>query len=68
MTGIEKLELTKFLCVLDGSKPNYYRMAEFWYNSPEVLQAAMSAPEGKANARDLANFPTGGVKLLVGTV
>lgn len=28
MTGFEKAEITKFLSNPDGSKPDYYRMAE----------------------------------------
>lgn len=65
MTGHTNLELTKFLNGPDGSKPDYHRMAEFWYASPEALQASMGSPEGQATAGDLANFATGGVKLLV---
>ncbi|WP_203226905.1 EthD family reductase [Confluentibacter flavum] len=38
MTGHEKFELTKFLSGPDGTKPDYHRMAEFWYQSPEALQ------------------------------
>ena len=52
----------------DGSQPPYYRMAEFWFTSPEALQATMGSAEGQATSQDLANFATGGVKLLVGAV
>ncbi|WP_166965549.1 EthD family reductase [Yeosuana marina] len=68
MTGHEKLELTKFLNAPDSTKPDYYRMAEFWYKSPEALQKAMESPEGQATSGDLANFATGGVTLFVGTI
>lgn len=68
MTGHEKLELTKFLSGPDGSKPSYYRMAEFWYTNIETMQKAMSSLEGKATSGDLSNFATGGVSLLVGEV
>ncbi|WP_445731467.1 EthD family reductase [Mariniflexile sp.] len=68
MTGHEKLELTKFLNGPDGTKPDYYRMAEFWYKSPEAMQKAMGSPEGQATANDLSNFATGGATLLVGAV
>jgi len=68
MTGYEKLELTKFSSAPDGGKPAYYRMAEFWFSSPDTMQATMGSPEGLAVAADLANFATGGVTLLVGAV
>ncbi len=68
MFGHEKLELTLFLNNSDGSKPDYYRMAEFWYTSLEVMQKAMSSPEGQATADDLSHYATGGVKILVGEV
>lgn len=68
MTGHEKLELTKFLSAADGGKPDYYRMAEFWYANLETIQKAMSSQEGKATAGDLSNFATGGATLSVGEV
>mgnify|MGYP003410316616 FL=1 len=68
MEGHEKMELTKFLSAPDGGKPDYYRMAEFWFASPEALQKTMGSPEGQATAADLGNFATGGVKLLIGAV
>lgn len=68
MKGFEKVEYTKFLGAPDGSEAGYYRMAEFWFTSPEALQATMGSAEGQATAADLANFATGGVKFLVGAV
>ena len=68
MKGFEKVEYTKFISAPDGSQAAYYRMAEFWFTSPEALQATMGSAEGQATAADLANFATGGVKLLVGAV
>ena len=68
MTGFEKVEYTKFISAPDGSPTDYFRMAEFWFNSPEALQTTMGSAEGQATAADLANFATGGVKLLIGAV
>jgi uncharacterized protein (TIGR02118 family) len=68
MHGHEKLELTKFINNPDGSKPEYYRMAEFWYTSLEVMQKAMASPEGQASADDLSHFATGGVSIHLGEV
>lgn len=47
MQGYEKRELTKFISAPDGSKAEHYRMAEFWFNSPEAMQETMSSPEGR---------------------
>ena len=68
MKGFEKVEYTKFISAPDGSQAAYYRMAEFWFTSPEALEATMGSAERQATAADLDNFATGGVKLLVGPV
>lgn len=68
MKGIAKVELTKMLGTPDGSPPEYYRMAELYFTDPAQMQATMGSPEGQATAADLANFATGGVKLIIGTV
>lgn len=68
MKGFEKVEYTKFISAPDGSRTDYYRMAEFWFTSPEALQTTMSSSEGQATAADLGNFATGGVKLMVGSI
>lgn len=68
MKGQLKIELTKFMGSPDGSKPAYYRMAEFWFSNSEAIQATMSSPEGQATAADLDNFATGGATFLIGTV
>ena len=68
MEGQTKVELTKFISAPDGGKAGYYRMAEFWFSSPEAMQATMGSREGQAAAADLPNFATGGVTFLVGEV
>ena len=68
MKGFEKVEYTKFISAPDGSQAAYYRMAEFWFTSPEALQASMASAEGQATAADLGNFATGGVTLMVGAI
>jgi len=68
MKGFEKVEFTKFLDAPDGAKAAYYRMAEFWFANIGALQTTMGSPEGQATASDLANFATGGVTILTGTV
>ncbi len=68
MKGIAKVELTKMLGGPDGSSPEYYRMAELYFSDASQMQATMGSPEGQATAADLANFATGGVKVIIGTV
>ena len=68
MKGHTKLELTKFLSTPDGSKPDYHRMAEFWFSDPETMKSTMESPDGQATAADLVNFATGGATLLVGAI
>ncbi len=68
MTGFTRAELTKSFPSPDGSKAAYHRMAEFWFESPEALQATMASPEGQATSADLSNFATGGVTFMVGAV
>jgi uncharacterized protein (TIGR02118 family) len=68
MKGIAKVELTKMLGAPDGSPPDYYRMAELYFADAAQMQATMGSPEGQATAADLANFATGGAKVVIGTV
>lgn len=68
MKGVEKAELTKFMDEANGEKAAYYRMAELWFADMAALQTTMGSPEGQATAGDLANFATGGVTLLTGSV
>lgn len=68
VNGVLKAEYTKFLTNPDGSAPEYYRMAELYFASPEEMQRALSSPEGQAMAGDLANFATGGATIIFGTV
>lgn len=68
MKGHEKAELTRFMSAADGTPAAYYRMAEFWYDTPEAMLLAIESPEGQATGADLANFATGGVTFLSGRV
>jgi uncharacterized protein (TIGR02118 family) len=68
MSGVAKLELTKFSSAPDGGKPAFYRMAELYFSSPEQMQQTLGSPEGKATVDDLARFATGGVTVVIGVV
>jgi uncharacterized protein (TIGR02118 family) len=68
MQGITRLELTRFGPEPDGSEPDYYRMAELYFQHEAQLQTTLGSPEGQAAIDDLSNFATGGVTTLVGSV
>jgi uncharacterized protein (TIGR02118 family) len=68
MKGATRFELTRFGPGPDGSAPAFYRMAEFYFPDQATLQATLGSPEGQATTADLANFATGGVTFLLGSV
>src|SRR5664279_5353449 len=66
MNGFTRAELTKFLNQPDGSKPPYYRSADFLFDSAVEMQKTMDSAEGKAASAGIANFATGGVMFIAG--
>jgi uncharacterized protein (TIGR02118 family) len=66
--GAARVELTRCTSAPDGSRPAFYRMAEFLFDSPEQMSKTMDSPAAKAAVADLANFATGGVTVMVGDV
>lgn len=68
MKGVNRMEFTKFIPGPDGAAPAFYRMAELVFTDPGAMQQAMESTEGKATSADLANFATGGVTFMFGTV
>jgi uncharacterized protein (TIGR02118 family) len=68
MPSVSKLELTKFEAGPDMGKPEYYRMAEIYFSSHEVMQESMGSHESQTAIDDLANFATKGVTILMGSV
>lgn len=66
--GVQRVELTKCIGTPDGGKPAYYRTAELYFESLEILQNQMASKEGQATVNDLSNFATGGVDVMIGEV
>ncbi len=66
--GATRVELTRFTSAPDGSRPAFYRMAEFLFENEQQMGRTMSSPEAKAAVDDLRNFATGGVTVMIGTV
>jgi uncharacterized protein (TIGR02118 family) len=65
---LQLFETSRVVGTPDGSDPPYYRVAELSFESAEVLQAALSSPEGQETVGDLANFASGGATVLIAQV
>ncbi|MET0683535.1 MAG: EthD family reductase [Casimicrobiaceae bacterium] len=68
MTGVARLELTRFVTGPDGGKPAFYRMAEVYFQSKAEMEQALDSPAGKATVADISQLATGGATILVGTL
>jgi uncharacterized protein (TIGR02118 family) len=65
--GLVKSEVSK-LKALPGAESGYYMMTEMYYEDMDSFNAAMATPEGKATAKDLANFARNSVEFYLGKV
>lgn len=68
MKGVVRKEITKFVAGPEGGSPAFYRMAELYFQSEAQMQETLGSPEGRATVADLANFASGGVTILIGSV
>ncbi len=68
LTGMSRIELTRFGPGMDGGQPAYHRMVELYFPTEAQMQATFSSPAGQAVAADVPKFATGGVTMLVGSV
>jgi uncharacterized protein (TIGR02118 family) len=66
--NVARWELTRFTGASDGGKPAFYRMAELYFPTLEEMEASLQSPEGMATLKDLPNFATGGVTVMVGRI
>ena len=64
--GVSRWELTRFTGSADGGRPAFHRMAEIYFGSLEDMEKSLQSPEGMDALRDLPNFATGGVTVMVG--
>ena len=65
---VDHAEFTKFVPGPDGSQPLYYRMAELYFTSDEVMMQSFGSDDGKAATSDIPKFATGGFEILIGKV
>jgi uncharacterized protein (TIGR02118 family) len=68
MSRVRRAEAAKVTGTPDGSPPAFYRIFEFWFDTPEDMQAAFGSPEGKAVMADVPNFAIGGITLLISQI
>jgi uncharacterized protein (TIGR02118 family) len=68
VSGMERIEVTRFGPGPDGSPAPYHLMAELYFADAGAMQAALGSPEGKALGADVANFADTRATHLVGTV
>jgi uncharacterized protein (TIGR02118 family) len=66
--NLDHAEFTKFIPGPDGSKASYYRMAELYFASSDLMIAGLNSDDGLAAARDIPKFANGGFEFLFGTV
>lgn len=60
LPDLVRFEQAKVVGSLTGDKPDYYLIAELYYDSMEKLQASMGSAEGRATVGDVPTFATGG--------
>lgn len=65
--GLKKLELSK-ITGAPMSTPQFYRLAEMYFEDQAALNRAVMSPEGMAAARDLLGFARDVVQLLYAEV
>lgn len=65
---IKRVELAKGLPSPDGKPPAFYRIAELWFDSPELFQQVTATPQWKAVVADVPNFASGGATVLVSKI
>ncbi len=66
--GVANFEAAKVVGAPDGSKADFYRTAELWFEDEAAMGAAMGSPEGKATQEDIGNFASGGATVFVSAV
>jgi len=57
--GARRMEGAKCLPQADGLPPAFYRIFEFWFDSPEHMAAVFKSPEGMKVRADVPNFASG---------
>ena len=64
MQGLRKWTIGRVTGTPDGSKPDYYYIADLYGDSREQIEAILATPEGQAAVEDVPNYASGGVTFL----
>lgn len=67
MPGLRKLELHRMYDA-QGGEANPFLMAEMYFDSRESLLESMKSPEGRAGGKDLQEFASGLVQIMLADV
>ncbi len=65
MPGIRKFTGTKMLAAADGGQPQFYRMAELYFDSLEALQTAAASAGAQKAVAHAASISTGGAPVIM---
>ena len=65
---VDHAEFTKFSSGPGGSRPEFYRMAELYFATEEVMMQALTSNDGQVAAGDIPKFATGGFHFMIGKV
>ena len=68
MSVVHHVEFARVVGTPAGGRPEYYRIAELWFDSHQQMQTTLGSAEGKATVDDLPNFASGGVTILVSEI
>jgi uncharacterized protein (TIGR02118 family) len=66
--GVKRIELAKCLPKADGSAPDFYRITEIYFDSPEQMAAVTGSPEWQKIRDDVSNFAPGGATVLISKI
>jgi uncharacterized protein (TIGR02118 family) len=68
MPGVRRVETSLVRGGPDGSIPQYYRIAELWFDDAAAMGAAFGSSAGQATVADMENFATGGTTVIISEV
>ena len=64
MPGLRKCQVSKGIVSTPGGPSDVHLIALLTFDDMAAVQAAFGSSEGKATARDVANFATGGADIM----
>ncbi len=66
--GLRKMQVTHFTSGMRGEKPEYYLMAEMYWDDQDAMMQAMATPENRAAGKDLMSFARDYVTMMFANV